>query len=346
VSGLTILRFGIDTLVFTFKGELSEELLKDLEEKRERAQIVEEPIPFFVGEQEMFVLPKGRGKYRYVLQRGDLVIQLTESRSIPTARVTLGAKGLVESGPEVLYAQAERLCAELGADVANALSRIDLAVDIQGFDLTHDDIRGFVCPANKRSEHFGGDRLETASWGKAPIMLRIYDKTQQVREKRKEWWHDVWDRNPAYDPAQRVFRCEAEIHRAVLKELGVLSVASALSDPGRLLDYAMRWCELRIPSDDQTKARWALDPRWEQIRQAVYDGLSVSRVRLAAALLDDRAVQVRFVGLVATHAARWGLCTWYDALESLAIDCEVYLDSEETDFAAETEKRRRRMLTA
>ena len=346
MSGLTILRFGIDTLVFTFKGKLSEELLKDLEEKRERAQIGEEPIPFFVGEQEMFVLPKGRGKYRYVLQRGDLVIQLTESRSIPTARVTLGAKGLVESGPEVLYAQAERLCGELGADVANALSRIDLAVDIQGFDLTHDDIRGFVCPANKRSEHFGGDRLETASWGKAPIMLRIYDKTQQVREKRKEWWHHVWDRNPTYDPAQRVFRCEAEIHRAVLRELGVSSVASALSDPSRLLDYAMRWCELRIPTGDQTKARWPLDPRWERIREATYSGKPVQRVRLAAALLDDRAVQTRFIGLVETHAARWKLKTWEDALESLAIDAEVYLDSEEIDFAAEVEKRRRRLLTA
>ena len=344
MSGLTVVRFGVDTLEFTFKGELSVEVVDALAKAKEQAALADAPVPFTVAGEELFVLPKGRGLYAYVLQRGDLIIRLTESRSVPTASVHLGAYGLAVSGPEMLYAWAERFCAELGASSAFSLSRIDLALDFQGFEPTHEDIRGMVCPASKRAEFYGGDRLETASWGKRPIMMRVYDKTQQIREEHKEWWETVWAACPAYDPAKRVYRCEAEITRAVLKELGVLSVASALEDPGRLLQYAMHWCELRIPSADQTKARWRVDPRWELLLHAVYSAKPCSRARLKTVTIADEALMRRFLGLVETYAARWGRKGYWQALETLSIDALNYLDSEELDFEAETEKRRRRLL--
>jgi hypothetical protein len=346
MTALTVLRFCIDTLVFTFRGKLSEGVPERLEKAKAQAVGADGPIPFLIGDDEMFVLPKGRGKYRYVLEREGISISITESKCLPTASVSLGAKCLLERGPEALYSRAHGLCRELGAGIPNTLSRIDVAVDFQGFEPTHDDLLGVVCAATKRREVFGGERLQTASWGKSPIMLRIYDKTQQVREMHKECWNEAWALSPAYDPAERVYRCEAEIRRAVLKELGVYSVADALSCPGRLLDFAMRWCELRVPTLDGTKARWAVDPRWVQLREAVYSGEPVSRVRLKAALMDDETLRRRMIGLVATHAARHGLESWQDALESLAIDAEVYLDSGALDFAEQTEKRRRRLLTA
>jgi len=345
MSDLSVVRFGVDTLEFTFKGELSVEVVDALAKSKERAALADAPVPFTVAGEELFVRPKGTGLYAYAVQRRDLVIRLTESHSVPTASVHLGAYGLAVSGPEMLYAWAERFCAELGAPHAFTLSRIDLAVDFQGFEPTHDDLRGMVCPASKRAEFYGGERLETASWGKRPIMVRLYDKTQQISEQNKQWWETVWAANPAYDSAKRVYRCEAEITRAVLKELGVLSVASALEDPERLLQHAMQWCELRVPSADQTKARWPVDPRWEQLRQAVYSAKPCRLAKLKAGLLDHDATVKRAYGLVETHGARWGLTNYDDAIESLARDMEVYRASKKLDFAVEVEKRRLRRLT-
>lgn len=62
-------------------------------------------------------------------------------------------------------------------------------------------------------------------WGRGrPVMVRIYNKTTEIREHSpdKVWFHtDVWPRSPLYQPDETVWRCEAQIRGDALEQLTV-----------------------------------------------------------------------------------------------------------------------------
>lgn len=345
MSRLTILGLRVDTLQYSVRGSLSPDLAAYLHEQKHEAQDREAPLPFLVDGTELMLQPKGRGSYPWLLKLGPLDIQLTDSAKFPTAYVRLGARGLLSEGAQDFFETSRRLVASLGAHEEPQASRVDVAVDFQGWEFTQGDMAGMVCPANKRALYFGGDQLQTASFGKLPMMFRAYDKTTEIREKRLEWWRVAWAAVDGFDPGERVMRAEVEVGRDVLKQLGIPTVGDVLENANAILGAGLRWCELRVPTGDQTKKRWPVHPVWEQLREAAYLGEPLPRVHEVADLMSEDEAKARAYSALVALAAHRDLSDLDAALAALGPGLKEYIGRGGRDFGVDRELRRRRMLS-
>jgi hypothetical protein len=121
-------------------------------------------------------------------------------------------------------------------------------------------------------------------------------------------------------------------------------VEQVIKEPGALLDYVLKWGNLRVPSGDQTKARWPEDPRWTALRKAVFGGVPLERRPVPSALMSLDRVKTAYIGAVATTAAYFGCDDWTEAQVRLSYAAEAHLQRENLDFAALVEDKRRRII--
>ncbi len=262
---VSLLYCGVDTLEATFEGGLEEGLVEALQKAKDRAQIADSAKPFMIGDSELFVSAKGVGVYRFALSDADLQLRVSVAkRGIPPVSVRLFASALAANGHTALYAKAVRLAAELGANIENTLSRIDLCLDVQGWGFGDIDFANLVCPASFRQVTRDGEGV-CYQIGKGDVVLRIYRKDAELKAKKNLAYAKVWERVPDYDPNSPVWRIEVQLRGSALKELDARSVSLAFTKLGKLFFYGMTWCELRVPAD-ANKTRWPLDPAWGALR--------------------------------------------------------------------------------
>jgi len=226
-----------------------------------------------------------------------------------------------------------------------SVSRADACVDFQGWVPTRDDLAGMVCPAGYRAIHGTEKCDQTFQYGKGDTVLRIYDKTAELEVSHKGWLRELWGHCEGYDPSEPVYRMEIQLRRNTLKTLGIKSVAQVIEDPGALLDYGLRWAELRVPTEDATKTRWPVDPRWTALREAVFGGDPLKRHSVASNLVSLDRAKSSLIGLVATAGAYFEEPDYLKALQRLSFATEVLMMEEDIDFAARVEEKRRRILS-
>jgi len=119
------------------------------------------------------------------------------------------------------------------------------------------------------------------SFGKTPLMVRVYDKTREiVAASQKHWFKDLWDEAApgvefgvrVADGQTPVWRCEAQIRRDAARALGIARLCDAA--PVQNLRRAWvtvttDWLTLTLPTDGHTRRdRTATDPRWQTYRDA------------------------------------------------------------------------------
>lgn len=241
LSDIKLVSQGVDTLV-TSHVSINENdynkkflpLLSDLEFHKENAQTIESvsqdqrfvKFEFLkMGQFKMFA--QGKGVYRYMIQNEDMTIFISNTKygsndfNTPQIKIELRAHYLFALNHKRAYKIVLQLVNRLIGETKNFCNRIDIYSDIQGIKYTHmDEVRfqtNYKSTEWKERKHSKFKRVTGFSWGNSDFMFRIYDKTQEIKQRQnKSFIKYKWLVN-GYNDDLSVWRHEVQYRRAELK---------------------------------------------------------------------------------------------------------------------------------
>lgn len=311
-----ILRYGIDSLYLSFKGELSEEGSTRLETTRAAARADNEAgqilAQISVCDHQFQASASGGKLYKYALNDYAFRIQIRskQARHIPFAAVQIRSDFLQAVGVEQAVSQLRLILSYFGTLTDTpTVSRIDLFADFLA-PLKVDEIetRAWVTRAKRKGLYWMGSIPTGWSIGEGAMMARLYDKTEEVKASGKHWLLDLYD-GMGWNGVDPVFRLEFQYRNDVLRELNTYTYPAILDGLGGLWRYAAgAWLRLTIPDDDDnTRSRWPIHPLWRELQAVPWETpLEVSRVpvMLGRVPSEDYLCRSYFAALTAYMGAR------------------------------------------
>jgi len=338
---ITPIRCGVDTLEATFSGEIDPFFSKELFVRKECALITGDPDPVWLCKEELFVNPRGTRFYAYVMKSADLLLRYSLSGKVPPMSARLLAQGLASRGVAELWAKSCEIANAASLKPKN-LSRIDIAVDFQGWEPTFEQMRHVVCPSSFRVVYPSHEHPETFQFGKGDVVVRLYNKTKEIAVKNKGWWHSVW-KLCGYDPDQPVWRLEVQLRGDVLTQISMRNVDTALASLHELFAFGLDWCSLRTPSSDSNRRRWPEHPAWIDLREHFTASRKLGRIRPVTQMMDYDACVSRIAGQLASAGAAIDITDLSELAEAVIPDVEAYIHRRhEMEFAEFVEVKRRR----
>lgn len=330
---ISVLVASVDTLEVSFRGELSDERYGELEAAKKGAAVTEIPQRVKVAGLSFFVAPHGMKPYRFLLKSDDMHLRATAARHLPTVSARASALGLAAYGHHALYEMARACAADLGAPEELGVSRLDLAVDFQGWTPTVEEVSSIVCPAVFRPIYPSIALMETAQFGTGDTVARLYNKTREIVVSGKSWVRETWAARPGYRPEEDVWRFEIQLRRETLRALGCVTAQDAFERLAGLLAYGMDWCSLRVPTG-LSSDRWPEDERWAAIRRgAHFEGRQlVPYLKREAFVGSMEKLLPLFVGVLVSMAARVGVADLDVALGVVERIVPNYLEERGQDF--------------
>lgn len=289
----------------------------------------------------------------YLLENdvAQLGIAPTAANGAPVVTCRLLASALWAAQPFDLVASmrgvATELCAEDG-EIREAVQRIDLCADFQGWIPQASDFDKFCCPGAPTSTlHADDEPLEETleapqmwkrwhftglRFGKGDVVLRLYDKTEEIKASGKQWMREVWAEGPeTFDEEAPVWRLEIQLRRGFLKEARhvdgrvletVEDVFSALGDLWRyVLEHRVR---LTLFDRDRL-TRSTEHPAWAALRMtdaidSADEGVAIVRVR------QDRITAEELVPKVRGYLAKFGALTQREDLSDIAVELAALVE--------------------
>lgn len=318
---LSELASGVDSFYLSGRGRLSAPLLDDLERARHEARATQSPQEFDAGGETFLVAARPLNKYPFRLDHENGVVGLTASTHLPTVNVQPSAAFIHAAGVEsAIYWFMGTLEVLLG-EVQWSSSRVDVFMDVQGWDLCSEDRARFVCRARQLAMWESDLAFQTMRFGtgKSGVMARIYDKTAESRARGTDWWPDVW--GEPYRAGERVLRVEFQVTRQVLAQTAIDDPVEALDRLPNLWAYLTdEWLSLRTPTADQTRSRWPVAPEWKDVQQASLRNGAIGLERMRA---GHRSGSIRRLlpatrGYLAAVGALGGAQSLGDALRVVA----------------------------
>ena len=337
-------RHGVDSLYLSFPGGIDPKLAVWLQECKTNAQSTNDHVLAMggigIGDHHFTVLPRGRGRFAFVIEDGWFSIQLSNASAVvlPLAMVQVRSEYLTAVGPAEAVATATELVAGMGVVTGPPkLSRIDLFADF-GTDLDVAGIPGreWVKRSKKRAIHEESDTVTGISFGAGnEVSARLYDKTRELLKSGKDYIRPLWAAE-GWDGAEQIWRMEFQVRREGLPTPMLGAAGEALPLCGNLWRYLCEdWLRLAVPSDsDDTRTRWPTHPLWEQIA-ALWDTLPdappMTRVTKQRPPSDDRLFRHGISGL-SGFMAREGITDYSEGLGEFLHAMEAYYDAPERQF--------------
>ena len=298
---ITPLRCGVDTLEITFAGKLPKEFHVGLYDLKAKAQAEDAPQELMLGGEMFYLQPKGRGFYAFVCRNAEMDVLFGTVGLLFPISVRFSAYGLARRGVDSLM----QLARTIGSDVKcspHQVSRLDVALDFQGWVPTFDEMRNVVCKAQFRPVYPNVETPSTFQFGKGDVVVRLYDKTRQAHDCDKSWWVFVWRISRGYDESAPVWRAEVQLRGPALRELDLGSPTAALEHLGDAFDYGLRWASLRVPGSDSNLRRCPEHPAWETLRTSQVRSEPLSRVRPARQLALYQSLVSRMLSVIVSAA--------------------------------------------
>lgn len=288
---------GFDRLETYCEGKMDQEIYNRLLELRDEARDKEKEM--FHEEMGAVVHPYGAGQVfqiRLSMLDGDMSLKLgkfkkpVKLRTVQTVRQgDLYKVGEVETGykveyrakldiygsicramePENLIKTANSILDVLFTERQEAkITRMDLCKDV-AFSFSKEDEAGLVSRSNNREfcradrARFQGDSFTGFIIGKAPIMLRIYNKTEELKKKKQlESYPKSYEKG--------VWRVEYQVRKVgKTMECKLNDLTERLADIWSYL--TKEWTRLTSPFTTKNgrlarKSRWSVDPRWRKVQ--------------------------------------------------------------------------------
>jgi len=334
-NSIRALRHGIDSLYVSYPGKIDPNVAIELQEAKELAQsstdeLVARAATTF-GDHLLTVLPRGRGRFAYVLEDNWFSIQVSNAVSLPLAHVQIRSEYLTAVGAEEAIATLDDIVMFLGDAAVPSISRVDLFVDFVGdHDLTAQPGFAWVKRCRKRDIHEEGDRITGISFGPGnELSARLYDKTAEIKKSGKDYLKPLWAAK-GWQEGETVWRMEFQSRREAfpgpLKGIAV----DALPHMAAWWRYlATEWLRLAMPSEsDDTRTRWPTHPVWQAIAdvwEVPPDAPLMTRVPMHRAPSDEVLFKHGLWGL-SSFMAREGITNLDEGLGQFLHDLGRYFD--------------------
>ncbi len=243
-----------------------------------------------LGSEEFMLASHGTASgYPYLIENDAFVIQFGEF-NMPNFFVKYRSIALWHHGVENLHKRFLAWAASVGMTPfkPEKLSRVDFAFDYQIPEIDFDE-DNFLTSARKDNQHRKNGKIQTLKFGTDQIVLRIYNKTDEIEEvSHKTWLYKIWNTET------NVWRIEWQVRKVFLKFLSIEGIADLIDIQGDLLRILVKDTTLRIKSSDTNRSRWALHPLWEDLTQRIeeMDGLGIVRSLDKNALLEERFTRI------------------------------------------------------
>lgn len=220
-----------------------------------------------LGGMEFLLSPNGtKSGYPFLISNPDCTIQFGEFND-PSFFVKFSSLALWNKGAKALHERFEDWAGSLGfiAGRSEGLSRCDFAFDFHLEDIDFDE-DSFVTVAEKDSQHRKHGKVQTFTFGRDEIVLRVYNKSDEIKEASGKYWlHALWD-----GQTDNVWRVEWQVRKETLKRFGLRTFQDLFEGNGDVLRYLIgEHTSLRVKSDDRNRSRWPLHPLWSMLADKI-----------------------------------------------------------------------------
>ena len=250
-----------------------------------------DPLPIVLGNSEFLIHPYGSSSgYPIIISNIDFKIEMGEF-NMPNFYVTFTSEALWRESAYALHEKFIRWAASVGYEsmMNESLSRVDFNFDYKLLDIDFDEDH-FVSYSKKDSKHRECGAVQTFTFGRDDIVLRVYDKIAEIRQQSdKVWFFALWGEEAD------IWRIEWQIRKSVLKTFGIASFNELQEKQGALLHYlAHEHDTLRQPNDDSNRSRWPLHPLWRDLQEKIENlySLPVHESVGREVVLNERMMQM------------------------------------------------------
>lgn len=203
VLPMNLLLHGYDTLQCAYYLAKTDSPVIDfqrLAQEREaiRQSKFKEPVAITLGDSQFLLSPYGTSSgYPFVINNEDFKIEFGEFNN-PSFFVSFKSQALWQSSAFLLHEKFLAWAASAGFVPyrPESLSRVDYCFD---YHLTMIDFGqdSFLSRSDKDSQHRQDGKVQTFTFGRGDIVLRVYDKVAEISQQSdKVWFFLLWGRIP------------------------------------------------------------------------------------------------------------------------------------------------------
>ncbi|MCI5143939.1 MAG: hypothetical protein D3923_00085 [Candidatus Electrothrix sp. AR3] len=300
-----------------FKEEFQEEELNPNAEAKERSLILDGGIKFNMS-------AKGTSNYPYLLSCGDIRLLFSNHQAdsqFPNCRIEIGSMSCWNPGFQQLFDKIVRWLRCWGGTIRKQLpSEFHMAVDLLDVDFNQtgfDNIRRWVTKANQYNIHGEYRTPNYIAFGKGQFMLRIYNKTGELKEgsKKESFFHALWAEHVQALPPKKVTRIEFQIRRTKIKELQIKTVGELAKKLNSIWNYCVnkwcRFCATDISEEDRknnNQQRYTTAFIWEFVRSIRFNGAKVYKIKFhKVKCVNVEALQKQAAGCLLAICAAKGM---------------------------------------
>jgi hypothetical protein len=225
-----------------------------------------------IGDRSFQLLPNGARNYRFILHCDDFELKIqnfySEKASNYPLYVKVKSSFLWQRKDQAYYDILQFLQDSFGAVLDVKVSRVDLCCHTDQCDIDRLKIEYFVTRSKSHVLHYNNKHLSGITFGKSPIMCRIYDKELEIEQaSKKTWFYDLWD----FNRDGRVYNVEFQLSREILKEMKIDTYEQLLFNMRDLWLYLT--CEWLVQKDlDATRIeRCTTSEFWQGVQHAFDD---------------------------------------------------------------------------
>lgn len=279
---------GIDTIKIGLGIRWNPDPTDLLDELQNRVREYPDMWPYDLAGKTWAILPYGRKKYRYGLQHGQLSLFFsTEPYGTETPNVMAEAYPQSIAGKPIpeLNAEIAQAIADLGGcPMWDKVSELHLTTDTHvpeplSDSEFHDPLNRPLWISRARKQivtrnHQGdveqsissGSILQSLRYGGTQLMVRIYNKPEELRvHPDKEWERGLWN-NPM---AAEVTRTEFQIRREKLKEFGIDGTTKLEQQiPGVWKYLTEEWFRINQTYEPLAYRNGQANAHWQEVQKA------------------------------------------------------------------------------
>jgi len=333
---ITELSSCVDALYLSGWAPIPQDVRERLVRGRELAEAAGEPVPFRFGGQDFAIAARGLRKYPFCLKHEyGLILLNPTSGALPPVAVQPRSAFLHAVGPLHAAEWFEDTLAHHLGTVDLKVSRLDLHVDVQGWEMDANERDRFVCRPKARATFEDDGRWTGFIFGhrrSGTVECRIYDKTAELKGILGIW-EEVW--GSAFDRSTPVIRVEFEVMRTCLREFGLNTAADVVNASGAIWLYlTTQWLTYRDRTADETRSRWPLSPEWQAIQRAslVSGAHGIERMRSLQRRATLQGLAPSLNGYLASFAAVVGTTGIEDTVAALPLLLRQYGSHSGTSF--------------
>lgn len=361
---------GLDTLKMTFWFDFSNSNLFDalISAKNKAQEEDKDSEPVNLGGHEFNVMRTGVQMFQFRLIRGDIRILFSPRKhtsNIPNCRLEIGSLSSWTPGYNEVYKNFVKMMELLGGVLCKEkVSEPHLTVDLIGVDIKDTPVaqqEHWVTRAHTFSAHCKHKKLTGVSIGSGDLMLRIYDKVEELKISRHkiDTFLDLWGIEDL--EAAPVTRIEFQLRRSILKEFKIAGKAhpiNTLEDLNECLSSVWsylinEWARLSdkpVDRDHNHQSRAQNHEIWQLLHDADFSGGQIAIRSTTNPICDLPSLRLQMAGLGMTIAAALGRAS--DDLESIIAFSQGALEAtirrlfkDKKDFIKRMDRKHNRLST-